>query len=119
MLKSIIILFACLLLGNAINHVTGLPLPGAVIGLLLLLAILIWRRGPDQPLKQTSDFLLQNMMVLFLPASLGLMTQFPVLRQNAVAIGIAIIASTLIGMAVTAVIMQILARHPRPSEEQE
>jgi holin-like protein len=110
MLKAILTLFVCLALGNTINRLTGLPLPGSVIGLLILLAILIWRRGPDEPMKQTGHFLLRNMTIFFIPASVGLMTQLPALQHNALTIGIAIVVSTLLGMAVTAVLMQCLAR---------
>lgn len=109
MLKAILTLFLCLAAGNVITHVTGLPLPGGVTGLVLLLAILIWRGGPDQPLRETGHFLLKHMTVLFIPASAGLITQLPALKQDALAIGIAILVSTVLGMAVTASIMHALA----------
>ena len=111
MLKAIISLFLCLVVGDAINRLTGLPLPGGVIGLVLMLAFLIWRGGPDQPLKETSHFLLRNMTVLFIPASVGLITQLLALKQDALPIGVAIIVSTVLGMAVTALIMHRLAPH--------
>jgi len=117
MLKAILTLFACLAVGNAINRLTGLPLPGGVIGLVLMLAILIWRGGPDQPLKHVSHALLQNMTVLFVPAGVGLMTQLPTLKQNALPIGIAIVVSTVLGMAVTAIIMHWLTRGSRDLRE--
>ncbi len=111
MLKAIVTLFLCLAIGNAINKLTGVPLPGGVIGLVLMLILLIWRGGPDQPLKDTSHFLLRNMTVLFIPASVGLITQLQALKQDAIPIGIAIIVSTVLGMAVTALIMHWLAAH--------
>ena len=111
MLKAIVSLFLCLTIGDVINRLTGVPLPGGVIGLVLMLAFLIWRGGPDQPLKETSHFLLRNMTVLFIPASVGLITQLPALKQDAVPIGIAIVVSTVLGMAVTALIMHWLAVH--------
>jgi holin-like protein len=111
MLKAVLTLFLCLIIGDIINRVIGLPLPGGVIGLVILLAVLIWRGGPDEPLKQTGHFLLQNMTVLFIPASVGLITQLPALKQDALPIGVAIVISTALGMAVTAAIMHWLAPH--------
>jgi holin-like protein len=111
MLKAVLTLFSCLIIGDVINRLTGLPLPGGVIGLVVLLAILIWRGGPDQELKETSHFLLQNMTVLFIPASVGLITQLPALKQDALPIGVAIVISTVLGMAVTAAIMHWLGAH--------
>jgi holin-like protein len=124
MLKAITTLFVCLVAGNAINQFSGLPLPGAVIGLLILLAFLIVSRGPSEPLKQASDFLLQNLTLLFIPASLGVITQFATLKQDALPIGIAIAGSTVLGMAVTALIMQWLTRgrngqHDTGSQDQK
>ncbi|WP_020175552.1 CidA/LrgA family protein [Methyloferula stellata] len=117
MLKAILTLFLCLAAGDLINKLTGLPLPGGVIGLVILLAILIWRRGPDPKLRETSHFLLRNMTVLFIPASVGLVTQLPALKQDALPIGIAIVVSTVLGMAVTAAIMHWLARGGHPARE--
>jgi putative effector of murein hydrolase LrgA (UPF0299 family) len=117
MLKAIVTLFVCLTGGDAIKLVSGLPLPGAVIGLLVLLVLLIIWRGPSEPLKQAGDFLLQNMTLLFIPASLGVITQFATLKQDAVPIGIAIVGSTMLGMAVTALIMRWLARGTNDSHE--
>lgn len=117
MLKAILTLFLCLAAGNVITHVTGLPLPGGVIGLVILLVVLIWHRGPDQQLRETGHFLLKNMTILFIPASAGLITQLPALKQDALAIGIAITVSTVLGMAVTASIMRVLAtREPGMKE---
>ncbi len=111
MLKAIISLFLCLAIGDVIGKLTGLPLPGGVIGLVIMLGFLIWRGGPDQPLKEMSHFLLRNMTVLFIPASVGLITQLQALKQDALPIGIAVIVSTVLGMAVTAAIMHWLAAH--------
>ncbi len=118
-MKAVVILFLGLAVGNAINKLTGVPLPGGVIGLMLMLALLIWRGGPDQPLKDTSHFLLRNMTVLFIPASVGLITQLQALKQDAVGIGIAIIVSTVLGMAVTALIMHWLAAQGSPEAREE
>ncbi len=117
MLKAILILFLCLVIGNVINKLTGLPLPGGVIGLVILLAALIWRGGPGKELRETSHFLLRNMTVFFIPASAGLITQLPALKQDALPIGAAILGSTVLGMAVTAFLMHWLARGGHPSHE--
>jgi holin-like protein len=117
MLKAILTLFLCLGAGDLINKLTGLPLPGGVIGLVILLAIFIWRGGPDRQMKETSHFLLRNMTVLFIPASVGLITQLPALKQDALPIGVAIVVSTVLGMAVTAAIMHWLARGGHPARE--
>lgn len=110
MLRALVILFTCLFAGNLLNRLTGVPVPGPVIGLLIMLAILVLSGGPDQPLKQIGDGLLRNMSILFVPAGVGLMTQLPALEHDATAIGVAILVSTALGMTATAGIMHLLAQ---------
>ncbi len=59
------------------------------------------------------------MTVLFLPASVGLITQLSALRDNAATIGVAIVVSTLLGMGVTAVIMQWLGHDGNHSHHEQ
>lgn len=109
MLRAILILFASLLLGQMFVRATGLPLPGAVVGLLVLLIAFVWRQGPDVDLRSVSSSLLQNMSVLFVPAGVGLMTQMSALRRDLWPIAVAIPVSTILGMIVTAWVMTRLA----------
>ena len=82
MIKALTVIVLCLLLGDAVNRLTGLPLPGPVIGMLLLLALLIYRGGPDHAMKQACHGLLHNMALLFVPASAGLITELPLLQPR-------------------------------------
>jgi holin-like protein len=109
MLRAVLILFAGLLLGQTLVRATGLPLPGAVVGLLALLIAFVWRGGPDAHLRSVSGALLHNMSVLFVPAGVGLMTQMSALRRDLWPIAVAIPVSTILGMIVTAWVMTRLA----------
>jgi holin-like protein len=110
MIKALTVIVLCLLLGDAVNRLTGLPLPGPVIGMLLLLALLIYRGGPDHAMKQACHGLLHNMALLFVPASAGLITELPLLSHDAGPIAAAILVSTVLGMAATAGVMHLLTR---------
>jgi holin-like protein len=83
----------------------GLPIPGPVFGLILLLVWLIWRGGPGIALRNTSQGLLRYLGLLFVPAGVGVVTEFQVLRDNALALIIAIPVSTILGLLVTGVLM--------------
>jgi holin-like protein len=76
MLYAITALFALQLLGEAIVHFTQLPLPGALVGTLLLLAALIIHGRTPQALERVGTVLLQNMMLLFIPVIAGVMLEF-------------------------------------------
>ena len=63
MLYALATLFAFNLLGEFLVRATGLPLPGALVGtLLLLLGLLFYKRLPKS-LEDTAQVLLQNMML--------------------------------------------------------
>jgi len=105
------ILLLCQLAGTVVQQVSGLPIPGPVMGLVLLLGLLVWRGGPDQVLHDTAGGFLKYLGLLFVPAGVGVVTELQELRADAVAIAVAIPVSTLLGLAVTGVLMQRLAKH--------
>jgi putative effector of murein hydrolase LrgA (UPF0299 family) len=76
MLYAITALFALQLLGEAIVQLTHLPLPGALVGTLLLLAALIVHGRTPPALERVGAVLLQNMMLLFIPVIAGVMLEF-------------------------------------------
>ncbi len=114
MIKAVTEIVVCLILGDVSNHVAGLPLPGPVIGMLLLLGLLLYRGGPDHGMRQVCHGLLHNMALLFVPASAGLITELPLLSHDAWPIAVAILTSTVLGMAATAATMRMLTRGEYP-----
>jgi len=109
MVRAMMILLLCQLAGTVAQQALGLPIPGPVMGLVLLLAILVWRGGPDAALHDTANGLLRYLGLLFVPAGVGVVTELQELRANALAIAVAIPVSTILGLAVTGVLMQKLA----------
>lgn len=116
MLPALTLLIACQFAGEVLVRAAHLTVPGPVIGLLLLIAILVTRRGPGPSLRQTTDRLLRNMPLLFVPAGVGVVTQLGVLGRNFVPVACAIVASTALGLLTTALVMQWLGRGTRPQD---
>lgn len=111
MLNALTTLVLCQFLGEIVARGVGLPLPGPVLGLLLLLAWLVVRdRAPDPALRQTGGWLLQHFGLLFVPAGVGVMTQLGVIRAAWLPLLVAIPVSTFLGLVVTGWVMQRLAR---------
>jgi holin-like protein len=110
MVRALAILLVCQLVGTVVQEGTGLPIPGPVFGLLLLLAWLVWRGGPVPALRGTSEGLLRYLGLLFVPAGVGVVTEFQILRDNALALIIAIPVSTVLGLVVTGVLMNFFLR---------
>jgi holin-like protein len=109
MLRPLTLLIACQFAGEAATRAAALPLPGPVLGLLILLAILTLRGGPDEAMRETAGALLRHFTLLFVPAGVAIMTQLDVLGANLVPVGCAVVVSTALGLAVTGWVMQRLA----------
>jgi len=79
---AIFLLIVLQLLGESIVQLSGLPVPGAIIGLILLYAMLMWRGEISDEMSRTSGFLLQNLGVLFVPAGVGVIAYLPLLATQ-------------------------------------
>jgi holin-like protein len=119
MLLSLGLILLCQLIGEAIAHGSGAPVPGPVIGLLLCVLLLLVRdrMGRIMPIElrngtfeQTGSGLLSHLALLFVPAGVGVIQRLDVLTGNAVPILIATLASTVLSLAVTASVFTLVAR---------
>ena len=111
MLNALTALILCQFIGEVIARWASLPLPGPVIGMVLLLGFLILRdRTPNPELSQTAGWLLRYFGLLFVPAGVGVINQLDVIGDNWLALAIAIPVSTLLGLLVTGWVMQRLAK---------
>jgi holin-like protein len=86
------------------------PLPGPVLGMALLAVILAaFKRIPDG-LATTSDALLKAMPLFFIPAGVGILTLSETFRAAWLPIVVALVGSTAIAMAVTALVMKAVLK---------
>ena len=109
MINAMTLLLVFQLVGEAIARGLQLPVPGPVIGMALLFFALLWREGPGEDLRRTAGTLLQHLSLLFVPAGTGVMLYFQRIGDEWLAIVVAVVASTLITIAVTAAILRALA----------
>jgi holin-like protein len=125
MVQAFAILLLCQLVGEGIVHLTAAPVPGPVIGLVVLAAGLAWReryRGEaslgDTPLGRAANGLLGHLSLLFVPAAVGIVQQGGALAANGLSIIVALVVSTILTLAVTAAVFVWAARRytrePRP-----
>lgn len=76
MIHGLTLLFLMQLLGEGLVFWLHLPLPGPLLGMLILAGWLIWRGSVPEGLRQASGGLLQHLMLLFIPAVAGVMMHF-------------------------------------------
>jgi len=105
MIEYLTLILCCQLLGELAVSALNAPLPGPVAGMVLLLAYLLVKGGVPEPLAQLSDSLLNNLSLLFVPAGVGVMLHFDLLGNELIPLSIALVLSTLVTIAVTALLM--------------
>jgi putative effector of murein hydrolase LrgA (UPF0299 family) len=110
MLNHLTLIFACQLAGETITRAFETPLPGPVIGMVLLFAYCAIRGHVPDDLGQVGDTLLKNLSLLFVPAGVGVMAHGALFARDAVPIISALVGSTLITIGVTGWLMQRLNR---------
>jgi holin-like protein len=110
MLNSLSTLLLCQLGGELVARVTCLPVPGPLMGMLLLLGYLVCRDGPSDELDSFSRTLLSWLGLLFVPAATGLVVGLDQLAADWWRIALAIVGSTLAGLATTAWVMHTLGK---------
>lgn len=110
MINTFVILLLFQLAGEVIAHGFGLPIPGPVIGMLLLLIYLLLNRDAVEKLAPTANGLLRHLSILFVPAGVGVTLHGQRIVSEALPIIAALIVSTLLGMIVTALVIKWLQK---------
>ena len=90
--------------GEVLSRGFSLPLPGPVLGLMLLVPALRFAMVRE-PVADCADFLLSHLSLLFIPVGVGVMTHLALLSQYGGRMLVVIVLSTWIGLAVTALVL--------------
>ncbi len=110
MIQSLTAILFCQLLGEIGVNALGIPIPGPVLGMVIMFAYLMMRGGVSKPLGEVSDTLLRHLSLLFVPAGVGIVLHFDLLREDWLPIGLGLVISTLLTIVVSAAIMRRLTR---------
>ncbi len=111
MIPGLLILLLFQGLGELMSQGLDLPLPGPVVGLLLLLAALALRRGQlPEPLAPVAAGLTAHLGLLFIPASVGVISFLPELKAIALPLFITLLGSVALTIAATAWVAHRLSR---------
>ena len=93
--------------GELLARGLALPLPGPVIGMVLLLLALRWP-AVQTPVAECAGFLLSHLSLLFVPVGVGVMTHLSLVSQYGVRMLAVVVLSTLAGLAVTVLSLHLL-----------
>ena len=108
-LAGLALLLGCQLAGELLARATGLPWPGPVLGLLLLIGLLaagLWQG----PIAAACEVLLAHLSLLFVPVGVGVITHLDAVARHGLALAGVLLLSTWIGLAVTALVLKALLK---------
>lgn len=118
MINALVILLLFQLAGEIITRTIGVPLPGPVVGMLLLFVTLLLRDSLVERIEPTTQYILQNLTLLYVPAAVGIVVHLSLLRSEGVAIVITLVGSLLLTLGVTAVSMNLLLKRSAAPEKE-
>lgn len=117
MIQGFLILLVCQLVGELIVTAASVPIPGSVVGMVLLLVGLIVRGEVPEGLRVTAEGLLKVLPLLLVPAGVGLMNYFGVLSDFWLELMVSLFVSTLITMFIVAFLLKVLSKEKTSAEQ--
>lgn len=104
------ILLAFWLVGEALTRLTGLPLPGGIVGMAIVLALLASHRISVFSMRRGAQWFLADMLLFFVPAVLAVIDHPEFLGLLGLKILVVILVGTLAVMGVTAMTVDLCWR---------
>ena len=113
MLQALATLLTFQCLGEGVSYLFRLPVPGPVIGMLLLFGFIMLRPQVANAIEPTALELLRHLSLLFIPAGVGIMVSATRIRGNVLAVIVSVAVSTTVAIVVTAFVTRALLRRQR------
>jgi holin-like protein len=119
MIASLSLILLCQLAGEVFVRGLALPMPGPVVGLVLLLLLLVARdrfavlaRGPlqDGGVENASRGLLAHLSLLFVPAGVGVVQKLDLIAAHGIAIVIVLLVSVVVTLLATVATFLVASR---------
>ncbi len=98
MINAIAVILSCQLAGEAAARGLSLPVPGPVLGFVLLLVLLMLRPALAEAIGGTARGILAHLSLLFVPAGVGVVGNLDLLSRNWLPIAVVLVVSTVIAM---------------------
>jgi putative effector of murein hydrolase LrgA (UPF0299 family) len=110
MLHALLLILGCQLAGETVARATGLPLPGPVLGMVLLLVLMAASDRVTGLVRPAAQGLLAHLSLLFVPAGVGVVGHVATLGGQSLAILAAVIGSTALAIAAGVLTFSAVAR---------
>ncbi|ROS01971.1 holin-like protein [Sinobacterium caligoides] len=110
MLKGLLVVFGCLLIGEVVKEALSLPVPAPVFGMIIFFAGLLLFKGADNDVSVVCQGLISHLTLMFLPSSVGIFFLASRFDDQWPAIIGACVLGTLLTQVVLAVLLKALLK---------
>lgn len=110
-LKQFFVILLFSFAGELLHLLIPLQIPASIYGLLLLFAALMLGVVRLPQVKKSAGFLIEIMPLMFIPAGVGLMESWGLLRPILVPVCVILVVSTVLVMGVSGRVTQAIMRH--------
>lgn len=110
-IKQFLIIISVSCMGELLNHLLPLPVPASIYGLVIMLGLLLSKKLKLSAVKETADFLINIMPVMFIPASVGLIASWKQLQPFLIPVIIITVLSTVFVMVATGKVTDFILKH--------
>jgi len=100
------LLFGVCLLGQVISIFLPIPFPGTILSMIILFFLLFFHVIKVDHIQQKADFLLKNMSFFFIPAGIGILSSFELIRSSILPLLAIVIVTTILTFGATALTVQ-------------
>ena len=107
--REAIIIFGIYLVGELLSGTLGLPIPGNILGMIILFILLCTKVIRLEQIENISKFLLDHLAFFFIPAGVGLMSSFGIIKDTWLKLIIVCVVTTIIVIASTGLIVQFIS----------
>lgn len=116
-LKQSAVILAVTLLGELTAYVLPFSVPASIYGLVELLLLLSLKIIKPHQIKETADFLIEIMPIMFIPASVGVMKSYLEFKSIIAQILTITLFSTFVVMSVSSLTTQFVIRRSHKKED--
>ena len=109
-IKQFLVILTISFIGELLKYILPLPIPASIYGMALLFTGLMTGIIKLESVKETGKFLIEIMPVMFIPAGVGLMTSWGLLKPILIPVCIITVVTIVTVMAATGSVSQCIIR---------
>lgn len=119
LLRELLIILVIYFVGEFTSKLFNLPVPGNIIGMILLLILLCTKVIKLEMIETVSKFLLDHLAFFFIPAGVGLLTSLDVIKNNWGKLLFLCLVTTIIVIAVTSLTIEFMTSKKLTKQEEK